>query len=120
MDNFAFLSRLFTQHHSFIDGEDLIITTDVDSFPMNGDIFTKSFDPSKSRKLWIYQYGFMYRHPAASIPMSFIGMRKKLWARIIPEEKLDKQFSKAERKASQSDMCPSQQLQSQSTWTAWD
>ena len=92
--HFTLLSRLFTQHHPFINYEDLIITTDVDSFPMFADIFTKSFDPSKSRKLWVYQYGFMYRHPAASIPMSFIGMRKKLWARIIPEEKLDKEFSK--------------------------
>ena len=76
------LNRLLAHHSEFVGEDDIIVTADVDAFPMKTDIFTKVL--GKDRRIWIFQYAHSLHHGTV-FPLSFIGMRKAEWLKLIPE-----------------------------------
>merc|ERR1712142_887972 len=74
------LSRMFVFKHEFIDEDDVIITSDVDIFPMDKRIVEPL--QNKSFTIWIYRHG-LTKETGATFAMSIIGMRSKDWRQVL-------------------------------------
>ena len=83
--------RFVLSSTDFIAPEDIVITSDVDAFPAMSDTLSRALDEDK--RVWVFQY-FHTLTTGGTFPMSFIGMRKKLWTEIVPEGDV-KSLSKA-------------------------
>ena len=76
------LIRLVPQeHHHNIRDNDVIITADVDAFPMTADILLP-LKKQRSVSAWVWRYELSYTN-GYTFMMPFIGARSKTWQEII-------------------------------------
>ena len=78
-----FFFRYVAHHSDLIAPDDLMVTADVDAFPMVPDILSRALELT-DKKVWIFQYLHTLT-TGGTFPMSFIAMKKALWTSIVPE-----------------------------------
>jgi len=71
----AQVHRMLTWQNARILDDDIVVTTDVDAFPVDPHIFDAL---SSQHLIWIFQYSHTAK-TYASIPMTFVAMRKMTW-----------------------------------------
>ena len=60
---------------------DIIVTSDVDAFPMTNEMIAPLVR-LKERSVWLYRYGLSYAS-GATFMMAFIGAKAHIWRRIL-------------------------------------
>lgn len=87
------LQRMFAFTLPFVSESDLIISSDVDVFPMVRNVFKDLSRREKGVKVWIYQYWDTVR-TGFTFALSFIAMSAGLWRRSLdadsPQQLLEK------------------------------
>ena len=80
---YIYVHRLLAHKAHFILDEDVVITSDVDAFPMTRKIFGNTLNMKK--KVWIFDYNKAVRK-GFNFPMTFVAMKKKNWAKYFPHD----------------------------------
>ncbi|TRY81090.1 hypothetical protein TCAL_13644, partial [Tigriopus californicus] len=76
----AQMQRIFVSHIPEIEDDDLVVTGDVDIFPMVPNILEEL---RRDYNIWLFQYALSEtKHETFS--MSFIAMTKALWKQLLP------------------------------------
>ena len=64
-----------------VNDDDIIVTSDVDAFPMTNEMIAPLVR-LKERSIWLYRYGLTYAS-GATFMMAFIGAKAHVWRDIL-------------------------------------
>lgn len=75
------MQRMFVSHVPEIRNEDLVVTSDVDIFPMVPNVLDEL---KRDYKIWLFQYA-QSEVNQDTFSMSFIAMTKAQWMQLLPQ-----------------------------------
>ena len=76
------MQRMYAYKHPDILDEDIIVTSDVDSFP-SSDVVLAPLQ-NRTYQSWIWQWSHSEYH-GLTFPLSFIGLRSSLWKFVVDD-----------------------------------